>query len=331
MKAIIINQHGDADVLTVKEIEKPVITQPDQVLVKVLAAGINPVDAKLRKGAYPINQFPAVLGCDGAGIVEATGNHVKEFKSGDEVYYFHGGFGAAQGNYVEYAVVEEKFLSRKPENIDFIQAAALPLVLLTAWESIHDRAHIQPEQSILIHAGAGGVGLVAIQLAKITGARVCTTVSTEAKAGLVKKFGADHVIHYKEEDFVDAVMEWTDGNGVDIVMDNVGGDLIEASFPAVKYYGDMVTLLQPDRNTDWTCARQRNLRFSMEIMLTPQLFGLTDAQLHQTWILDECRKLIERGLLSAEITGTYPLEEVRQAHVQIESGTTTGKIVLDIS
>ena len=224
-----------------------------------------------------MDNLPTVLGCDGSGIVEAVGSGVSKFKASDEVYFFHGGIGAIQGNYAEFRTIEERFLAHKPESLNFIEAAAAPLALITAWESLHDRAQIKAGQNIFINAGAGGVGHLAIQLAKIAGANVCTTASTKEKADFVRSHGADMVINYKEQDFVEAIMDWTDSKGVDVVMDNVGGEWIEKSFSAVAHYGHFVTLLQPDKETDWTVARQRNIGIHLEIMLSPLLFDLQDS------------------------------------------------------
>lgn len=330
MKAIVINETGGPEVLQQKEIETPALVNPTDVLVKLKAAAINPVDAKFRSGMYPLNQFPAILGCDGAGIVEETGGRVSKFRKGDEVFFFHGGIGTGPGNYAEYIVLDERFIAHKPESIDFIHAAAFPLVFITVWEALHDRARIQAGQSLLVHAGAGGVGHIAIQVAKAAGAKVCTTVSSEKKAAFVKNLGADYVINYKERNFVEAVMDWTGGTGVDVVMDNVGGKLIEDSFPAVRHFGDLVTLLQVPEGTDWTNARMRNLRFSFEIMLTPLLFNLVEAQKHQTWILEQCARMIDENRLNIHINEIFSLEQVAIAHQKIESGSTSGKIVLKI-
>ena len=330
MRAVVIHETGDPDVLIQEEIATPEIHQPNEVLVRLKAAGVNPVDTKLRKGLYPLQQFPAILGCDGAGIVAATGDAVTRCRKGDAVYFFHGGIGNGPGNYAEYILLDERFVARKPEQADFIHAAALPLVFITAWEALHDRTRIQPGQSVLIHAGAGGVGHIAIQIAKAAGAHVLTTVSSREKAEFVSSLGADFVIDYKKENFVDAVMEYTSGTGVDIVMDNVGGEVTAASFPAVKHYGDLVTLLQVPDKTDWTVARMRNLRFSFEIMLTPLLYDLKDAQQHQTWILEQCARMVDENSLRVHVSDTFPMEEIRNVHRNIESGSTTGKIVLAI-
>jgi len=331
MKAVIMQAVGEPDVLVYADWETPDIKSPTDVRVKLYAAGVNPIDAKLRGGFYPMEPLPAILGCDGAGVIESVGDAVKNFKPGDEVYFFHGGIAPIPGNYAEYIVLDERFIALKPASLDFHQAAAAPLVLLTAWEALFDRARLNTGQTVLIHAGAGGVGHVAIQLAKHVGASVCTTVSSKEKAALVSRLGADTIINYKETDFVKAVLEWTKGKGVDVAMDNVGGPLIQQTFPGIAHYGDMVTLLQPDNNVDWSVARQRNLRFSMEIMLTPLLFGLEEAQRHQTWILEECAKIIDAGKLSIEVNTVLPLAKAVQAHQMIETGSTTGKIVLSIS
>jgi len=318
---------GTPDVLEYQEIETPEIKLDSELLIHIQAAGVNPLDTKLRQGLYPMDNLPAVLGCDGSGIVEAIGSEVSKFKVGDEVYFFHGGIGPIQGNYAEFRTIEERFVAHKPGSLNFTEAAA-PLALITAWEALHDRVQIKAGQNVFINAGAGGVGHLAIQLAKIVGANVCTTASSEEKADFVRSLGADMVINYKEQDFVAAIMDWTDGKGVDIVMDNVGGEWIEKSFPAVAHYGQFVTLLQPDKETDWTVARQRNIGIHLEIMLSPMLFDLQDAQKHQTFILEECARYFDAGKLKIHISKSMPLAEAATAHTDIETGTTTGKIVL---
>jgi NADPH2:quinone reductase len=319
---------GTPEGLEYQEIETPEIKSATELLIRIQAAGVNPIDTKLRQGFYPMDNLPAVLGCDGSGIVEAVATGVSKFKVGDEVYFFHGGIGPMQGNYAEFRTIEERFLAHKPEILSFIEAAAAPLALITAWESLFDRAQIKTGQNVFINAGAGGVGHLAIQLAKIAGASVCSTASSIEKADFVRSLGADKVINYREEDFVEAIMDWTDGKGADVVMDNVGGEWIEKSFPAVAHYGHFVTLLLPDKETDWTVARQRNIGIHLEIMSSPLLFDLQDAQKHQTSILEECAKYFDNERLKIHISKSMPLEEAAIAHAAIETGTTTGKIVL---
>ncbi len=328
MQSVLMTKVGAPEVLEYQEIETPEIKSNSELLIRLQAAGVNPIDTKLRQGLYPMDNLPAVLGCDGSGIVEAVGSDVSKFKVGDKVYFFHGGIGPIQGNYAEFRTIEERFLARKPESLNFTEAAAAPLALITAWEALHDRAQIKTGQNVFINAGAGGVGHLAIQLAKIAGAKVCTTASCEEKAEFVRSLGADMVINYKEQDFVEAIIDWTGGKGVDVVMDNVGGEWIEKSFSAIAHYGHFVTLLQPDKETDWTIARQRNIGIHLEIMLSPLLFDLQDAQKHQTFILEECAKHFDNEKLKIHISNSMPLAEAATAHADIETGTTTGKIVL---
>ena len=299
---------GGPDVLALQDVEMPKLRSSKDLLIRIKAAGVNPIDAKLRRNGtfYPDRQ-PTILGCDGAGVVEAVGTAVTRFKVGDEVYYFNGGIGGATGNYTEYAVVDEYCTAHKPAKLDMVHAAAAPLVMITAWEALHDRTRIQKNFKVLIHGGAGGVGHVAIQLAKLAGAEVCTTVSSKTKAEFVKQLNADNPILYKEKDFINAVAEWTEGEGVDLAMDNVGGSTFQATFPVVKYYGDLVTLLQPASDVDWRVARQRNLRINLEVMLTPMHEGLIVARKHQTWILDRCAELLDNETLRIHVSQTLPL------------------------
>ncbi|MBI3773896.1 MAG: zinc-dependent alcohol dehydrogenase family protein [Gammaproteobacteria bacterium] len=331
MRAVVMNTPGKPEVLRPAEIARPVITQPQEILVRLKAAGVNPVDTKLRaRGTYYPDRYPTILGCDGTGIVEAIGSAVTRFKPGDEVYYCYGGIGGTQGNYAEYAVIPEYVAALKPKSLNFEQAAAAPLVLITAWESLFDRAHLQPGQTVLIHAGAGGVGHVAIQLAHDKDARVCTTVGNSSKAEFVNRLGAEKVIDYKQQDFVTTVLDWTNGQGVDIAFDTVGGETFNRSISAVRYGGDLVTLLQPEDTASWKEARTRNLRISLELMLTPMHQGLTDALRHQGQILQRCAQLFDEGKLKIHVAHTFPLAEAAAAHRLIEQGGMTGKIVLTI-
>jgi NADPH2:quinone reductase len=332
MKAMVMTATGGPEVLQLQELPKPTIRQPDQVLVRIKAAGINPVDTKLRaRGTFYPGRSPTILGCDGAGIVEAVGIEVKNLKEGDEVSFCLGGIGGPEGNYAEYALVNYRFVAKKPKLLSFAEAAAAPLALITAWESLHDRARIQPEHTVLIHGGAGGVGHVAIQLAKHAGARVCTTVSSEEKAEFVRSLGADHIINYCETDFVESLLEWTEGRGVAVVFDTVGGEVFEKSCAAVAIYGDLVTLLQPSANMNWEIARTRNLRFSLELMLTPMRLNLTTALEHQANILRCCAELFNSERLRIHLQQTFPLEETAAAHRLLERGGIMGKLALEIN
>ena len=333
MKAIIMTKIGAPEVLEFQEMPTSQIKNPTELLIKLKAAGVNPIDTKLSKrGTFYPDDLPAILGCDGAGIVEAVGAAVEKFKVGDRVYFCAGGLGKPEtGNYAEYAVVEEHCVAQKPASLSFTEAAAVPLALITAWESLYDRGRLQAGQSVLIHAGAGGVGHLAIQLAKLRGAGVLTTVSSPDKERLVRQLGADFPILYKQTDFVEAVHIHTKGQGVDLAFDTVGGKTFFDTCPAVKVYGDLVTILEPNfKDGDFKIARNRNLRISLEIMLTPALMGLTEAQKHQAQILQQAAQWFDEGKLKIHVGQTFPLKDAIAAHQSLETGSTTGKIVLVI-
>lgn len=334
MKAVVMTTPGNPEVLQLQDVPEPKLQTDRDILVRLQAAGVNPIDTKLRSRGtfYPDDRFP-ILGCDGAGVVEAVGSAVSRFQVGDEVYFCAGGLGkSGTGNYAELTVVDERWVARKPKSLSFTEAAAAPLVLITAWEALYDRGRLEAGQTALIHGGAGGVGHVAIQLAKIKGADVCTTVSSLQKARLVRQFGADQPILYKQTDFAQAALDWTEGKGVDVAFDTVGGQTFYDTVPAVKVYGDLVTILEPDYSIGkLKTARSRNLRISLELMLTPTLQGLVAAQEHQTQILEQCTQWIDEGKLNIHLSQTFLLPDAVSAHHAIESGSTTGKIALQIA
>ncbi len=320
---------GEPEVLQLQQVPDPVIQRPTELLVRLRAAGVNPIDTKLRqRGTFFPEQMPAILGCDGAGEVVAIGAEVKRFQVGDEVYFCNGGLGGHPGTYAEWAIVDERFAAAKPKQLSFAEAAAAPLVCITAWEALYDRGRLQAGQRVLIQAGAGGVGHVAIQLAHLQGAQVCTTVGSAEKASFVRQLGADYPILYKQTDPVQAVLDWSKGQGVDLAFDTVGGALLSQCFAATQLYGDVVTILEPAASTDWKTARNRNLRISLELMLTPMLKGMAEEQQAQTRILEQCARLCDKGELKIHVGQTFPLEEAAAAHRLLEQGSMTGKIVL---
>ncbi len=320
---------GSPEVLQLREIPNPLPPGNTELLVRLKAAGVNPIDTKLRKrGTFYPDQMPAILGCDGAGVVEAVGSAVTRFRVGDEVYFCNGGIGDRQGNYAEFTTVDERFVALKPKSVSFIEAAAAPLVLITAWEALYERGRLEPGEKVLIHAGAGGVGHVAIQLAKLKGADVCTTISSQQKADFVKDLGVDYAINYQQTDFVKAILDWTNGEGVDLAFDTVGGETFERTFPAIRIYGDIVTILQPKAETNWKVARQRNLRIGLELMLTPKMQGMVEVLEHHGEILSECGKLMDDGKLKVCVNRTFGLEEVAIAHQLLEAGSMMGKLVI---
>ncbi len=330
MRAIEMREIGGPAVLQLVERPTPSVAGPTDVLVRLMAAGVNPVDTKVRsRGPLLPEGLPMVPGCDGAGVVEAVGAEVRGLAPGDEVWLCHGGLGGPVGNYAEYILAEAAGVRPKPPSLSFIEAAAAPLVLITAWEALFDRAGLKPGQTVLIHAGAGGVGHVAIQLAHRFGARVAATVSGPEKASFAHDLGAEYTINYREEDLVQAVMDWTGGRGVDVALDSVGPEVFRSTLPAMAHYGSLITILDPGPQ-DLKEARNRNLRIGFELMLTPMLRDLPEARAHQGEILDRCAERIARGELRIEVAETFPLEGAADAHRRIEEGHTRGKLVLAI-
>jgi len=331
MQAIVMTAPGSPDVLTAMEVDRP-ICGDNEILVQIMAAGVNPIDTKLRgNGLYFPDGLPAILGCDGSGVVEQVGENITRFEPGDAVYYCYGGLGQQAGNYAEYIAVPEAFVAAKPDCLDFIDAAAAPLVLITAWEALFDRARIQSGQKVFIHAGAGGVGHIAIQLAKLAGCEVATTVSSDEKAAIAKTLGADLVIHYKQQDVAEALLAWTGGKGVDVAFDTVGGDAFNQLVSATAVYGDIVTILQLPDNADWKNIRLRNIRVSQELMLTPMVLGIMEAAEHHGNILEQCAQFFDEQKLSIFVSDTFPLQQAAEAHRSIEAGGMCGKLVLQVA
>ncbi len=331
MKAILMHEPGPPSVLRLEDVEAPDISGPHDLRIRLHAAGVNPVDTKLRsKGTFFPDRLPAILGCDGAGVVERAGSGVTRFRPGDAVYFCHGGIGAAAGTYAEYAVVDEAYVAAKPASLDFVHAAAVPLVLITAWEALHERARIAQGNRVLVHAGAGGVGHLAIQLAKRAGCQVITTVGSPEKAEFVRALGADEVILHREQDFALATLAWAPA-GVDVALDTVGGETLARSLAAVRHYGELVTLLQPAPDIDWSEARQRNLRLGFELMLSPMLFGIEDGLRRHAGILATGAELIDRGELRVELHESFPLERAAEAHAYLERPHPAGKVALRIA
>lgn len=333
MKAVMLTGAGGTELLKLVQVPDPVLEGSQDVMVRLHAAGLNPVDYKLRRagGFYP-NRLPLVLGCDGAGVVEAIGEDVTRFKVGDEVFFFNGGMGGDdQGNYAELTTIHQDYLAAKPKSLSMVEAASVPLVWLTAWEALFDRYSLQAGETILIHGGAGGVGYIAIQIAKQAGATVITTISSPEKAEFARSIGADQCINYKEEDFVTTALNLTDGKGVDVVFDVIGGQVFTDSFPATKIYGHVVTLDEISFGKDAArVAKLRNLSLSYELMLTPMHFKMHDARVRQTGMLEEAARLIDAGQIKTFVTSVFALDEIDQAHKIVEGGHSTGKTVIKI-
>lgn len=331
MRAVVATALGGPEVLELRELPMPALRGPRDVLIRLKAASINPADAYFRRsGPYLQSQGPLILGHDGAGLVEAIGPQVTRFGPGDAVCFCNGGIGGDPGTYAEFAVVPESQLVRKPTEVDFAQAAALPLVSITLWESLHDRARVRRGESVLIHAGAGGTGHIGIQLAKLAGARVATTVSSDAKAALASELGAELAIRYRQQDFVALTREWTGGRGLDVALDNVGAEAMQRTYSAMSPYGRVVTLMGTPGDTDAGAAYNGNLTIHNVMMLTPMWLGLRPRLRQQADRIGKAMALLAEGKLRIVIDRIFPLAEAAAAHRHVESRNVLGKVVLEI-
>jgi len=329
VRAIMMTAVGGPEVLQLAEVPEPEISGPHDVRVRLRAAGVNPVDTKLRAGGLLRGSLPAVLGWDGAGVVEDIGAEVTRLRPGDEVYFCDGGFGPTPGTYQEVKVVSEQYLARKPERLSFTEAAAAPLVTITAWEAQRERARVSPGQFALVQAGAGGVGHLSVQIARLAGARVAATVSPGPKAELAAALGAELCIDYTREDVGARLREWTGADGVDVAHDTVGGKTFTASFSLVRPYGDLVSSVESPWADEAIAAwHDRNLRVSFTWMPAPSVFGWAEHRERQRGILDQAAAHFDAGDLRVQVGATFPLEEAAQAHRTVEAGQVIGKTVL---
>jgi len=331
MRAVVATALGGPEVLELRDLPLPEIRGARDVLVRLKAASLNPADAYFRRfGPYVASPGPLILGHDGAGVVEAVGARVTRVAPGDAVCFCNGGIGADPGTYAEFAVVPESQLVRKPDGVSFAQAAALPLVSITLWESLYDRARVRRGESVLIHAGAGGTGHIGIQLARLAGARVATTVSSDAKAALALELGAELAIRYRQQDFVAAARQWTWGRGLDVALDNVGAEVMQRSFAAMAPYGRVVTLMGTSGDTAEGAAYNANLTIHNVMMLTPMWRGLRTQLRHQADRVGKAMALLADGRLRIVIDSSFPLAAAAEAHRHLESGDSRGKVVLEI-
>lgn len=326
MRAVVLEKFGAPLVLT--EIEKPV-PGPGQVLVRVGVSGVNPLDTKIRAGkaTHARTQPPAVLGLDLAGVVEEVGPEVTGFDPGDEVYGLTGGVGDLQGSLAEYAAVDARLLAHKPESLSLREAAALPLAVITAWEGLVDRARVRSGQQVLVHGGAGGVGQVAIQLARARGAEVFATGSTRSLE-TIARLGAKP-IDYTNTSAEDYVTEYTGGEGFDVILDTIGGANLDLSFTAVRTYtGHVVSILGWGTHS-LAPLSFRGATYSGVFTLLAMLTGR--GREHHGEILRAAAALADEGALRPLVDPRrFTLATVADAHAAVESGTTTGKIVIDV-
>ncbi|NHK28337.1 zinc-dependent alcohol dehydrogenase family protein [Parvularcula flava] len=303
---------------------------PNEVAIMVEASSVNPVDLKIRQGATPVGpDAPHVLGCDVAGEIVAVGEAVKGFRPGDAVYGCAGGVKGRDGAYSERMVCDARLIAHKPESLSCREAAALPLVAITAWEALVDRAKVQPGERVLVHGGAGGVGHIGVQLARAMGAIVHTTISSKEKAAIAYDLGAERAIDYKEKSVDDYIAEETGGEGYDVVFDTIGGPHLEKSLQGVKVNGRVVTTVGGGASPELAPMHMKNARLDVVLMLIPMLQdqGLD----HHGDILMRLARMIESGFIRPLIDDRrFALEEIGAAHDHLKSGDAIGKIVIDI-
>jgi len=332
MKALVFKRYGKADHTAFADIPQP-SPKPDELLVQVHAVGLNPIDTMIPKGKFkPLLGFelPATLGSDLAGVVVQVGNRVTRFKPGDAV--FASIFDSGQGSLAEFARVPENAAATKPENLDFAEAASIPMVGLTSWQALKERAQLKPGQKVFIPAGSGGIGTFAIQLAKHLGAKVGTTTSI-VNLDLVRSLGADEVIDYKKQQFEEVLRDY------DAVLGTVRGNALEKSLAILKPKSAVVSLIGPP---DAAFARARGLNFLMVFV-----FGLLSRKmirnaqkrgaeysflfLHPDGRqLAEIGELLKAGRIRPVIDKVFPFDQAKDALAYLEKGRARGKVVVKI-
>lgn len=332
MKALILSRYGRADQIAFADIPRPTL-KPDEILVRVHAVGLNPIDNMIPKGTFkPIIRLrlPATLGCDVAGVVVEVGSLVTRFKPGDAV--FASVFDRGNGALAEYVAVPENAAAFKPANLDFVQAASIPMVGLTSWQALKERMHLKPGQKVFIPAGSGGIGTFAIQLAKHLGAKVATTTST-GNVDLVRSLGADEVIDYKRLEF-DKVL-----SGYDAVLGAVRGDTLDKSLRILKPKSKIVSLVGPP---DAAFARARGMNFFMVFvfwMLSRRMIRRAKKRgVEYSFLfmhpdggqLAEIGELLKAGNIRPVIDKTFPFDQAKEALAYLEKGRAKGKVVVQM-
>ncbi|MEV5884648.1 NADP-dependent oxidoreductase [Streptomyces sp. NPDC052020] len=307
MRAISQDSLGGPEVLREVRLERPA-PRPNEVLVRVRAAGVNPTDWKHRANGGFLGEPPFVLGWDVAGTVEAAGIGVAAFRPGDEVFGMLP-YPFGHGSHAEYVIAPARALAPKPAGIDHVEAGALPLVSLTAWQALVERADVRPGQRVLIHAAAGGVGHVAVQIAKARGAYVIGTASA-GKHDFLRSLGVDEPVDYRRTDFAEAVRD------VDAVLDTIGGDTALRSLRVLRPGGIVVSILPVGPEEFFREAERLGVR-AVRMLVDADHAGMR-----------AIAGLVESGKLRATIAQTFPLAEAARAHAQGETGRTTGKLVL---
>lgn len=332
MKSFLIDRYKKGGALRLGEIPEPELRAND-VLVEIRAASVNLLDNKIRDGEFKLilpYRLPLVLGNDVAGVVVRAGANVRKFKPGDEVYARP--HQARIGTFAEYIAIDEADVAMKPNNLTMEEAASLPLVALTAWQVLVERANVQKGQKVLIHAGSGGVGTIAIQLAKHLGAYVATTTST-ANVDLVKSLGADVVVDYKKEDFEKVL------HGYDVVMNSLGKDTLEKSIAVLKPGGKLISISGPpdpdfarQNGSGWPLRQVMRL-LSLGIRRKSKRRGIGYSFLFMTANgrqLEKITALIEAGHIRPVMDRIFPFEKTNEALDYIQTGRAKGKVVIAV-
>lgn len=325
MRAVVVNQLGPPEVMQMGELPLPV-PGPHDLLVEVHATSVNPVDAKVRLGTRP-RQLPLVLGYDLSGKVVACGTAVQDWQVGTDVYGCPNLL--RHGANAEFALLDARAAARKPTSIDHLHAACLPLVSLTAYEALHERARIQPGQTLLIHAGAGGVGHIAVQLAKLHGCRVITTAGRSESITFCREvLQADEVIDYRNTDFVARVKELTQGMGVPVVFDTVGGETFKRSIECLSPCGNLVTITASDPGSAAPLLLYKSVTVHYEFMGARVAYDLEPER--QGAILARIAEWVDENLLQVHVSSEWSLETLVAAHHEIEQGHTIGKMAVRV-
>lgn len=329
MKAQVIHVFGTPSVFSMQDLPIPAL-QPGHVLIQVHATSVNPIDCKVRSGLVSAlaPELPAVLHGDVAGTIKAVGNDVHHFKEGDEVYGCAGGFRGLGGALAEYMLADAKLIAKKPASLSMQETAALPLVSLTAWLALFEKAKLTRNQSILIHGGVGGVGHIAIQLAKWCGAIVYTSVRKHEDVAIVKSLGADEVINIQEESVAQYKNRLTNDQGFEIIFDTVGGANLDNSFAAAATNG-VITTIAARSTHDLTPMHNKALSLHCVLMLLPLLNNKHRENYGK--ILEKIAHIVDEGKLKPLIDShQYTLLDVAKAHTLLESGKADGKIVISV-
>ena len=331
MKAYRVHEYGEAAQFIEDEVDKPASKQ-DHVVIKVKASSLNPIDHKLLRKDLGINPaLPGTLHMDVSGVITEVGDSITNFEVGDEVYGCAGGLkgmaGNIEGALADFMLADVNLIAQKPKTLSFSEAAALPLVAITAWEGLFDRAYINPDSHILIHAGTGGVGHMGIQFAKQNGARVATTVSSEEKAKIAKKLGADDIIFYRDEMVESYTQSLTEGKGFDVVFDTIGGENLDKSLQAARSSGQVISIIGTNKH-NLSPMHMKGLSLHLVFMLLPMLTG--EGRAHHNFILKEVAKWIDDGSVRPLIhEEKFRFDQANEAHALFASNKHIGKIILE--